>query len=403
MSTPTPLHDILPDSATEERLHRNWVAIAQRRERTRARGSHPGSGRPMRSVLAGGLLAAAAVVALALYARPAAEPVAGPLRGPDGAPWQSVEAARTVLSDGSTVELRTGADLEVLENSPSRLALVLSSGAARFEVTPGGSRRWQVDAGPVTVEVVGTVFAVTRAGPRVTVDVERGAVVVRSDLLADGARRVSAGESLTLEALPPSRGADVPVGPTAMTPPDVTAPPLDVAASPAEVAAPSPDGIAPAAPRSASRRSAGSGGRGAARRAPSAPQLRARADQARREGRVQDAVDALEEVMDRYPRQSSAALAAVTLGRIELRERGNPGRAAEAFTTALDLGVPGAVAEEVHVLRVEAFARAGRAAEARAAAVRYETTFPNGRRRDVVRRWVAGRLSSGETPGEAAR
>ena len=54
-------------------------------------------------------------------------------------------------------------------------------GGVRFEVEPDGPRRWTIETGLATVEVVGTVFEVERAPGAVDVRVERGVVVVRGE------------------------------------------------------------------------------------------------------------------------------------------------------------------------------------------------------------------------------
>jgi ferric-dicitrate binding protein FerR (iron transport regulator) len=63
--------------------------------------------------------------------------------------------------------------------SPERVVALLERGGARFEVVRDPQRQFRVEAGPVAVEVLGTVFTVERNGDRSRVQVERGRVRVR--------------------------------------------------------------------------------------------------------------------------------------------------------------------------------------------------------------------------------
>ena len=97
----------------------------------------------------------------------------GPLRFADGRPLGAVEAppdgAVLSMSDGSRVNLAGGAQLAPLESTGTSFVAVLERGSAHFEVRPGGPRRWQIECGLATVEVVGTGFDCLRAPGRLTV------------------------------------------------------------------------------------------------------------------------------------------------------------------------------------------------------------------------------------------
>ena len=69
-------------------------------------------------------------------------------------------------------------------------------GAASFEVRPGGPRRWQIECGLATVEVVGTRFTCARGADRLHIGVEHGVVLVRGERVPNRVRRLAAGESL---------------------------------------------------------------------------------------------------------------------------------------------------------------------------------------------------------------
>ena len=69
--------------------------------------------------------------------------------------------------------------------------------------------------------------------------------------------------------------------------------------------------------------------------------------------------------------------AALTLGRVELRSRSAPARAATYLRRALALGIPAGLARDAYTLLVEACVRSGDAAGARAAATAYAARFPD--------------------------
>src|SRR6185369_15078012 len=79
--------------------------------------------------------------------------------GTDGLPGGSELDRVNELSDGSRIDLRPGSHLAVLENSGRVFATLLGQGHADFEVRPGGPRRWIIECGAFTVEVVGTAFS----------------------------------------------------------------------------------------------------------------------------------------------------------------------------------------------------------------------------------------------------
>ena len=81
------------------------------------------------------------------------------------------------LADGSRILLDADSRVQVSQHLRSRRA-VLASGRARFEVAKSSWRRFQVDAGPVTVRNYGTVFDVERLGQSSDVTLWRGAVGV---------------------------------------------------------------------------------------------------------------------------------------------------------------------------------------------------------------------------------
>jgi hypothetical protein len=114
-----------------------------------------------------------------------------------------------------------------------------------------------------------------------------------------------------------------------------------------------------------------------------------RADEARERADSVAAARALERLLRLHPEDERAPLAAVTLGRLRLRQLGQPGEAARAFDRALGFGVADPVREDVYALRVEALSRAGRGEDADRAARDYRERYPHGRWSSEVRRWAS--------------
>ncbi|MCB9603162.1 MAG: FecR domain-containing protein [Sandaracinus sp.] len=364
--------DALREEVDEARVRRVWREIDGRRRR---RTSTPWT------FAVGTSLAAAC--AIAFFARPvdapeptprvrtsvpASEPEPELLRLASDEPLPTRLVGDLALSDASHVRVRDDARLDLLESTSRRVGLALRSGRARFEITPGGPRAWHVDAGEVSVHVVGTVFEVTRGSEGVTVEVERGAVLVRGAAVPDRVQRLEAGERLFVPS------AVVEAEPEAVAPP--RRPVWRDRASDARYdeafEALGPGGVA-----------------AVARRTHDADELWALVDVARHSGHAADAVEPLRRLVERAPNDSRAALAAYTLGRLELEVLDQPDEAAMHLARSLDLGLPRALREPASARRVEALGRAGRTGEAQAEAARHLERHPEGARAEEVRRWLA--------------
>lgn len=333
--------------ATEERMARLWRGVRDRR--------HAPAGPPWRAVLwPTAALAAAALLLLLL--RPMA-PGPGPLRRTDVAA-SSVPSTlatgsrreRVTFDDGSALRLEPDTLIEVDRNTRDRVSLTLARGAAYFSVQPGGPRRWRVRTAHATVEVVGTRFWVDARRGRTQVRVDRGRVHVE----AEGATHVLVrGERLTVEPTAraatevedrtPASGSPVrrPAAPDESDPQTVAARPgrPPTTSAPAASSSRGDAPMAPMPPPPPEPRAPSEGETNLATDEPGADMeswLQA-ADRAREEGRPQDAVRWLE----RAARQDhpDAAVAAYTLGRIEMDELRHPSRARAAFTRALELGL----------------------------------------------------------------
>jgi transmembrane sensor len=381
---PWPVRKVLRAGIDELATARIWRRI----ERSRRA---PASRRPTSRSLA---FAAPAIVVLGalligslVYHPTASRPAAGPLRlaaggGLDGK-FAAEDQARTLdLSDGSLVSLRPRSTFEVLENDGKAFVALLASGAGRFDVQPGGPRRWTIECGLATVDVVGTRFSIRREPTRVHVGVEHGIVLVRSDLIVDHVRRLTDGQSLDVFlSQDKARADDTSVTARAPSPPP--APPTD--APPANARWQDLAGrgnfagayglLGPSGVRHVSEV-------GAVR------DLLTVADVARLSGHPREAVPALKRILEDHPDDPSASLAAFTLGRVQLDALGDAADAADSFARALALHVPPGLEEDACARLVEARARAGDVAGARRAADDYRGRFAQGVRSDEVSRWA---------------
>jgi transmembrane sensor len=296
-----------------------------------------------------------------------------------------------VFDDGSKVALSVETCLETLENDGHALMMLLRTGAAAFDVRPNGPRRWSIECGLATVEVVGTRFSIERAPSLVRVNVEHGIVLVRSDRLPDRVQRLTDGQSVEI-----GDGPLIPPPPPAASSPQPTG--ADAATyGTSSVGKRSPD--PPAADWRALAQSGayaqayvalGSAGLRSVLQSGAVTDLLTVADIARSSGHPAEAVAPLVRVVEEHPDDARAPLAAFTLGRLELDTLGDPARAAESFRRAIALGIPKTLLEDAYARLVEARARAGQRDAAREAAADYGRRFPGGRRAGAVARWVAG-------------
>lgn len=376
---------------------------------------------------------AGAAMAIVIFALGRDAPPA-PLTLEDGRPvaaLTSSASATAQLSDGSTIALASDAHIDEVEQTERAIVLRLASGSARFDVRPHGDREWSVVAGPLTVRVLGTAFTVTRDRAHASVTVHRGVVAVETgaesrrlyagerfevgtiepamrdplavtepivgpaiDVRAAGGMHESAAETSPERAIAEHLIPEQPARTTDETSPDRAIAERVAPAQPTHVAAaldppPAHPSADPSAAPSASVATAGStalpGASGLA--PPPMPDtvevLLARADHARREGRADEAIDALTAIIGEHPSAPEAPSAAVTLAQLEER-RGHLERAALAYRRALALGPPPSLAElcyerlvRIHLARNDR----GGALDARA---EHRRRFPRGARAGAI-------------------
>jgi transmembrane sensor len=325
------------------------------------------------------LLACAAVAGLLLLAfgafRNWHEPEIRQLALVSGAAPAVLSAAAgpvvTRFDDGSQVSLAALTRLEVLRNDGRSFVTALRRGGATFDVKPGGPRHWIIEAGELSVEVVGTRFRVERRGEVTRVSVEHGVVQVRGERVPGGSVRLLAGTSFELPAATAAvvdehrqaRAEAVPLsGPPAVS---------------------STSGVPPAAAAAAAPSNSSSGAeqqpRDEVERALSA------ADAARRQGNNAAAISHFDAAWRQAaPGDARRGLAALSLARLLIG--GQPAKAAQILRSSLS-DMPQALLEDASVRLVEAESRAGDHDAALRAADDYSRRFPAGRRAEEVRRW----------------
>jgi transmembrane sensor len=357
----SPIRRELGDVTTEEEVQRMWAGIQRQRMRmpVRQRGM---------VILSAAIVGAAAII-IALVGwngLRAKDATLGPLRTTEGQPLTHLVGAQTSvvkLSDGSSLDLGSGAELEVLYNSEHEFMSLLSAGRVTFDVRPGGPRRWTIEAGLVTVEVVGTRFEVNRTADAVEVAVTHGVVLVRGEHVPERAKRLAAGERLVVHE---------PAEPVAVREPRESSTERDV--------------VDPTQAARGARSIDASSRAGARGAVPSIDDLLLQADAKRRSGDLAGAEAILRRILALHAREPRAALAAFTLGKLLFDA--SPAHAAQAFEQCLALSPPDALGEDALARLIEADARSGASARARAAADEYRRRYPHGRWLDAVKQWA---------------
>jgi transmembrane sensor len=364
-----PVREQLADRVDESTVQRVWSHVRARRG---------GSGFAKRRTLPAwswSVVTALSVLVVAAFgvrwqesrARPPLAVPSGPLVSKAGAALSMLGSERTSnneLSDGSSILLDSGSRLEVLENTSKTFVSVLRSGRGAFAVRPGGPRRWTVEAGLATVEVVGTRFSVTRLSDGVEVSVEHGVVLVRSELIQDHVQRLSAGQKLSIHAPHAPHAPNTPAVAASLPVPAISWPLAQPGASAVESTH-----LAPA----------------------SLEQLLGRANEQRRQGDVVGAEASLRRALSEHASEPQAALAAFTLGKLLSDVAGRPSDAAWAFARCLAMSPPSALAEDALFRLAEAQTKAGDRDAASESAREYASRYPQGRHGREVGRWIAPR------------
>jgi transmembrane sensor len=369
-----PLSRHLEDPASEALLQAGWQGLEARR-RTKPRDRRPAF------VMAG---AGALALAVAVFVGwPSKTPPPRALTLADGntlAPSLGGPGPeRWVLSDDSRLELGPGTKLELGENRPGQLHLLLRQGRMALDVRSQGRTRWRIDSGSTSIEVVGTRFVVERQGDRTQVTVTEGKVRVSDPHLVPPVQYLGPGEVLSP---PEARSAQTTLEPQASRPPTASEMNRRRSRTPAAASTPTPPG--PTGPPE-SPPPTDPPPNPAITTPAQAEDLLREADEARRRGDHPRAAAVLARVAEGS--DTRAALAALTLGRLLLDELEDPAGADRALVRALALPLPSGMNEFAWARRVEAKARQGARAEAQALADEYQRRFPSGRFWAEVQAW----------------
>jgi TolA-binding protein len=262
--------------------------------------------------------------------------------------------------DGSTLRVHGGGEVVSLASTDRDVVLLLQRGKVELEVVPGGPRHWTVEVGLGRVEVVGTKFSVERQPERVSVQVQRGKVLVRSTLLDDGVRMAGPGDRVLLEAQRRKTQST----------PSATVAPI------APPAAREPVSITPSAPSVPTVERAVNVVAGLLREA----------DQARLDRDFEYADRLLGRIVDEHPSDARAALSSYSRGVLQLRQLRQPGLAAASFERALALGASRSLRQDCYLGWVEAALGLGQRQHAEELFARYLDEFPKGRHRQEMTR-----------------
>ncbi len=357
----------------EARTARTLEGIAGRRAKRRARATAIGSA------------CALSAIGLAMALSSAFPAAKAPADADAPPPWRKA----LEFADGSRAYVRDDKSQVVVARAETAVTEVaLARGRARFVITPNPTRRFRVAAGPVEVEVLGTVFEVDRTVDGTRVEVERGRVAV---VWPGGRTELGAGDGqLFANSIDPQAAAPEPE-----PQPSGSADTTSDADESAERAAP-----APRSPRASGaqnwRQHAEQGDfsrafalltKERARVADDVEELLLAADSARLSGHAAQSLPYLRKVVDMHDRDPRAPLAAFTLGSVLMHQLGRPREAEAAYARARALAPAGSLAQDALARQVEAAHRAGDTARARELARQYIERYPEGRRVRAVRRF----------------
>ncbi|MBN1654235.1 MAG: FecR domain-containing protein [Deltaproteobacteria bacterium] len=283
------------------------------------------------------------------------------------------------FSEGSEIKLIRGSKSRVAELTPHGARLVLASGMLRARVVHRPRARWQVGAGPYSIDVSGTAFDVdwSMRDSRLEVRLHDGSVLVRGPSLQQGIRLI-AGQRLVasartgraeLSTLAPTKDMEDPaVAPSSVAQPQSFAP-LRPAPSWSELLT---RGSFHAILSLAEAR-----GIEATLRRGSLADIVALTDAARYTGERALARRGLLTQRARFARSAEARAAAFLLGRLA-DDQGESEQALRWYENYLQQSPRGAFAAEALGNRLVVLVRSGKANEARAAAIAYLRRFPRG-------------------------
>jgi transmembrane sensor len=376
----------LRDMVDEQRIVYNWQQIGIKRKQKRFS--------PVRQQLifvsALVLIAAGVVSTIHFFENTgsAPAPLSFELSGSTrmiAVPSKATAKRRIPLSDGSTITLAPGTSLEVKDNEPTRFRTSLHRGWVRYNVIPGQTRTWIVDAELCRVVVIGTQFTVNRTAHAVHIAVHRGTVAVYPPTGEKILATLTAGETYALRE--PRQDVSKRLA--------YKAPPTDKT----QVSSVEQESEEERRPRRARTEESGSN-RNARIRASTTKlaglggssdvnHLLKKVDDARDRGNPKKATALLEQIVREHPTDPAIGLVALTLGNIRLDTLRQPRAAALAFKqAATSKGLPSSLREQAYARCVEAFHRAGDVKSTKKMSEMYTRRFPNGTWLSWIERWT---------------
>jgi transmembrane sensor len=193
------------------------------------------------------------------------------------------------------------------------------------------------------------------------VGVEHGVVLVRGERVPNRVRRLTAGESLDIvdSTAAPAETAPAKAS-NETTVPEPSTEDAPAAAEPVAPARPTGPGWRELERTGRHREAFATLGAQGIRRETKRlgiADLFSLADVARLSGHPAEAVAPLQRIVDGFPSDRQAPLAAFALGRLQLDDLNQPRAAAASFSRALELGAPASVREAVRARLAEAQAR----------------------------------------------
>lgn len=297
---------------------------------------------------------------------------------------EDAESVPLSFSEGSSVVVRPGGRVRVLDTDARGAHVLVESGAVDVAIAHRGrSPSWSFDAGPLSVNVTGTRFHLgwSPREQRFSLALSEGTVVVSGSCVS-GSRSVRAGETLEV-ACNGGKAAEVAVAPE----PTKDAP-VATAPAPADVSSPATPSSTGAERtwRELLRRGEPKQALAAAEKADfasvlasaSQAELLGLADAARVAGEADQAVTLLTTLRRRFPGSANAAAAAFSLGRIAFERRGAYSEAVRWFSTYLDEAPNGPLMGDAVGRLMESRYKKGDRKGARADAEQYLKRFPRG-------------------------